>query len=718
MALVRTVVVIALLWAALGTALPALGEGELETTFGANGVIRDRGSRVAMQPDGRLVTVAALTTETVLRRFDSAGRPDTSFGTAGEVRLPRGPSFADLAVHPDGSLFILGSETSQGTPILHLLKLGPNGGPVAAFGNGGVVVGRVEQSSSGWRLALQEDGRIVVLAIACCQAGFNSDRVYVLRFLPDGTADASFQGGHVLVPEPMNGEALTIDDLGNVVVAGWLEGSQYDAIVARLLPDGRSDVTFGAGGVARIAVTTSEDRPTDLLVDPLGRLHVVSNSRGSSALYPLLGSHVSRLRDDGSLDTTFAGTGIVSMADVVPVALPGIEYWLRAGTLAWLPDGRLLVAGAAIGPGFTAMRYIPTNFSEMFAIALREDGSVDTGLAFHFFVPEESWQWKSFISDDPPDVAIDPSGGVVIVEPGCSCLVRFRTANWDTVPDALAFDARPGVVPGSVQTSAMRTVTGLGAGVSVPFRITGGEWARDGATTYSTGVGTLRNGTQIDVRHVTSSAPGQTATTVVEAGGLRPNHNRALIVGSLARSEFVSTTNAPPSITNASLTAELAEDAAVGTVVATIDATDRDRDPLRYRIVQGDTTGRFAIDDAGRVTVAAGLDFETTSSFALTVEIDDGRSSPVSATVTINVTDVSESSSAPAPSPAPTPAPSPAPTPAASAPQGSGGGGGSTDVLHLALLVAAWLLRLAHSSARVPPRVEKELRRERHSRRG
>lgn len=98
--------------------------------------------------------------------------------------------------------------------------------------------------------------------------------------------------------------------------------------------------------------------------------------------------------------------------------------------------------------------------------------------------------------------------------------------------------------------------------------------------------------------------------------------------------------NDPPVVANQSFT--VSEDAADGTAVGTVVASDVDGPALSYSIttVQAD----FAIDSAtGAITVAAGaaLDFETTPSYSLTVQVTDGTT-PVTATITIDVTNVND----------------------------------------------------------------------------
>ena len=65
------------------------------------------------------------------------------------------------------------------------------------------------------------------------------------------------------------------------------------------------------------------------------------------------------------------------------------------------------------------------------------------------------------------------------------------------------------------------------------------------------------------------------------------------------------------------------EDAEVGRVVGTVEATDPDADTLTYSITEGNSDGRFSIDGrSGEITVAGSLDMETTPTYTLTVEAE------------------------------------------------------------------------------------------------
>jgi hypothetical protein len=109
--------------------------------------------------------------------------------------------------------------------------------------------------------------------------------------------------------------------------------------------------------------------------------------------------------------------------------------------------------------------------------------------------------------------------------------------------------------------------------------------------------------------------------------------------------------NQPPVI-NAQ-TFSIAENSANNTVVGTVVASDPDAgQTLTYAITAGNTGGAFSINSStGQIRVAnsALLDFETTPSFALTVQVTDNAPSPMRAsnTVTISLTNVNEAPAVP-----------------------------------------------------------------------
>ena len=103
--------------------------------------------------------------------------------------------------------------------------------------------------------------------------------------------------------------------------------------------------------------------------------------------------------------------------------------------------------------------------------------------------------------------------------------------------------------------------------------------------------------------------------------------------------------NQAPTYGSSTYSFSVSEDAATGTAVGTVSAADPDNDTLTYGITAGNEDGKFSIDSSGAVSVASALDFESASSYTLTVEAADPDSLSDTATVSITVTDVNEAPS-------------------------------------------------------------------------
>ena len=108
--------------------------------------------------------------------------------------------------------------------------------------------------------------------------------------------------------------------------------------------------------------------------------------------------------------------------------------------------------------------------------------------------------------------------------------------------------------------------------------------------------------------------------------------------------------NHSPVISNTSAVS-LAEDVSTGTSVATISASDAESETITYSITAGNTGNAFTINSStGAITTAAALDYETTTSYSLTITATDAFGNATTTTQTVNVTDVNEVISANDPS--------------------------------------------------------------------
>ncbi len=179
-------------------------------------------------------------------------------------------------------------------------------------------------------------------------------------------------------------------------------------------------------------------------------------------------------------------------------------------------------------------------------------------------------------------------------------------------------------------------------GLAAPLVVTGGTVRADGAVDVKP-LGLVRIASEgIEIAEIVGSVP----ETEVGDFPLRsfPGTVRPAVVVLLENPTATPGELFPPTVNDQAFA--LDENATNATVVGTVAASDPDAgDTLSYAITGGNTGGAFAINAAtGEITVAnsTALNFETTPSFVLTVEVTDTGNLIDTATVTVNLNDVNE----------------------------------------------------------------------------
>jgi uncharacterized delta-60 repeat protein len=262
-----------------------------------------------------------------------------------------------------------------GTPGLMAQALGQLD---ATFGTGGKVITSINTgtdlttgSEGGNSVVIQADGKIIVAGTT--HNGSNSDFA-VLRYNVDGTLDTTLNGtGKVTTAVGLGDDiarAAALQADGKIVVAGWASnGSNNDIALARYKTDGTLDTTFNGSGKVTTSIGSNNETADSVVIQPDGKIITAGQINNSSAGSGLDFALV-RYNTDGSLDTTFAGTGKV--VTTVSAANDDIN------DVKLQEDGKIVVAGwARIGTrdAHVLARYHP-------------NGSLDTtfgvdGISFH-----------------------------------------------------------------------------------------------------------------------------------------------------------------------------------------------------------------------------------------------------------------------------------------------------------------------------------------------
>jgi uncharacterized delta-60 repeat protein len=334
--------------------------GTLDPEFGTDGLVKtrigdpgDEANAVALLPDGRIVAAGTSNQErAIVVRYLEDGTLDTTFSGDGIAGTPRSAHLwgaEDLAIQPDGRIVVVGAGQEGTKYEFAAARFRSNGKRDRTFNGDGMVLTPFDWGQAR-AVALQPDGKIVA-------AGFHSRGLALARYLPDGSLDRTFgdrgRVGFWQDPAPwaIFGLAVAIQSNGRIVAAG-----NYDIFalgIARLLPNGRLDGSFGGDGVVRTQVVGNEQAFSALALLPGGKILAAGYSgphESSDDVVPRF--VVVRYRSHGVLDDTWSGNGKV--ATFFPDGARGAGAALQ-------PDGNLVVAGS-IGlngnEGFALARYL------------------------------------------------------------------------------------------------------------------------------------------------------------------------------------------------------------------------------------------------------------------------------------------------------------------------------------------------------------------------
>jgi len=231
------------------------------------------------------------------------------------------------------------------------------------FGTDGKVLTDFDHSTDiANAVAIQADGKLVVVGTAYQDNDFSDEDFAVARYNPDGTLDKAFGvGGKVQTDFPglaAVASSVVVQPDGKIVVAGGafpLFTFLGDFKVVRYNSNGSLDTSFGDGGI--VTTTFPEGSyafdvalQADGKIIAAGTVFVDFNPGESSNTDFAL----ARYNPDGSPDATFGNGGQVS-TDFL-----GLED--DAFSVLIQPDGKIVAVGSANDPAtfydFAAVRYL------------------------------------------------------------------------------------------------------------------------------------------------------------------------------------------------------------------------------------------------------------------------------------------------------------------------------------------------------------------------
>jgi len=471
----------------------------------------------------------------------------------------------------------------------------------------------------------------------------------------DGTADplmeftgtivdinAALNGLVFSSPQDYNGPAsvqIVADDQGNTGSGGPLTDTDTVNVTVNAVNDPPTANSQSA--------TTPEDTALGI---------ILTGTDGDPDVVQVLTFAIATGPSHGSLSGFNPATGAVTYTPVGDYNGPDSFTFTVTDDVSAGSPVNLTSAPATVSITVTAVNDAPV--AQAGAFGVTEDGSHSGSVA-------------------ATDVDGDPLTYAIVTGPAHGALTAFNTSTGAFTyepaddyngPDGFTFKANDGTVDSNTATVTI-TVTPVNDAPAVNDQTLGpiAENSPNGAVVGSVPASDVDTGQTLTYAIVggntggafaISSSTGQITVASVAAVDFETTPSFGLTVqvtdnGSPTLSDTATVTinltdvNETPVVNNQAL-GPLAENSADGTVVGTVTASDPDAgQTLTYAITGGNTGGAFTINSStGQITVAsvAAVDFETTPSFGLTVQVTDNGSPTLSdtGTVTINLLDDDE----------------------------------------------------------------------------
>jgi uncharacterized delta-60 repeat protein len=274
-------------------------------------------------------------TDFAVARYTTAGVLDTSFG-GGKGFVTTNTSSAQtgndevFSVTIDGQdrIIAAGTASNGSYQVVTLARYTSSGALDTSFNHvgrqPGVVTLDLGQNAEASGVLVDANGNYLIVGSLkgafyppLTESPAGSNGVFVARFTPAGALDPTFGTNGVVSFASMTGNgdldefrALTLDASGNIVVVGdaqpAIPGNIQANVVARFTPTGALDTTFG-GGKGWIEVQGLE-RGDSVAIQPDGAIVEGGYADDGTGNY---GFAVQRFLSDGSIDTSFNGTGIL-----------------------------------------------------------------------------------------------------------------------------------------------------------------------------------------------------------------------------------------------------------------------------------------------------------------------------------------------------------------------------------------------------------------------
>jgi uncharacterized delta-60 repeat protein len=347
-------------------------DGSLDTSFSGDGKQRtgfggyqDGAAAVRLQADGKIVAVGhagAIYTDFAITRYNPNGSLDPSFSGNGKQTHDFGgeDEATGVAMQADGKIVVVGHAAAQigGAQQFALARYNPNGTLDSAFSGDGIQMTDLGGGFGATGVAIHGDGKIVVVGNTC----FNGCGFAIARYNPNGSLDTSFSGNGKQTTDfgvGSNGATGVVLQAGKIVVVGDGGPDPGDFAIARYNSNGTLDTNFSGDGKQTTDFGGS-DGARGVAVQG-GKIIAV----GRTATQTGGGFALARYNSNGTLDTSFSGDGKQTT-----------NFGGAGNGVAIQGDGKVVVGGGG-GADFAVARYNPNGSLDT---SFSGDGKQTTGV--------------------------------------------------------------------------------------------------------------------------------------------------------------------------------------------------------------------------------------------------------------------------------------------------------------------------------------------------
>lgn len=341
-----------------------------------------------LQSDGR----AGLPYNGAIVKLRPDGTPDVTFGTQGKLLIDGSYSRSSIAALPDGGFFLANAFWNTRDRLLVSKRL-PDGALDTRWGSGGVVSVPINTSDVG-PVMIAPDASLIISAFGSAT---------MIRLRPDGTRDMGYGVANGMAYPQVWSGTWFMDSMmqadGSVIVSfeivapGTLPGSATGMALARYLPDGRRDLTFGGAasinGVLRLPEALGQS-PADgrLIRRSDGRFYLLTGFQLNSTIYSF--------NANGSRDATFGDGGVVSH---------------DFGAFADQAEDGVVLADDSLVVASTALRTAGgTNPSDAVLARVMPDGRLDVG-----FGDRGIARFSAVPADTAQSLLLQPDGSLTLM---------------------------------------------------------------------------------------------------------------------------------------------------------------------------------------------------------------------------------------------------------------------------------------------------------------